>query len=1076
MQNPATRANAELQLMHFRQQESALVASKHILLHSVDPLVLFHAATAMRDASIRFFSLLDSHQVSELKDFLLNYIIQRPQLAGTVREQLFRAIAVIIKRSWLDDSVGDHKLLLTSVHQLMGIGGGEYLALRLAHALVVEFSSGKSSSVGLSLEFHARAKVSFQLELLRALLELALSVLVKFSSTSTTELSKAQDSTLAAAISVVEEVLSWDFADESRDLKELFADPAVAAAALMEFSSTASEHSAARKIPASWASLVMTPDFVDLFFNLYVSLGDHDDAHYRIGQCLLQLAAVTGPIFSSGVDSMVLYCRHFLTRVLHLFDILADPRVRLPIYQVARRLVENFRFAVIKDCSESARFIECIAANIKATVKLAHLEDDDDLNLESFDESLETWTLLTYQAVELPESDQARGMFLNAIRDPGFVMFCDYVASRVDTPLRDKNYQTDFDFSDQEIYDDQLISISMQARLNGVRSLQYINQIMNQRLEQFKFLLLDTHKLNMVQNNDLESIFEHLHWLLLFSGYVLADQAHGEKPLIPDCWLHEQSGAVVECVSNVFRLLDIYNEESERYGTGLLSPLVFESAFWFLERWCHSYLFYDCSGQYSTHNSSLEAAFGMKNGNATLEMSIRVIQIGLSKWTDDRDICEAIVDFISGLAANSHIAGRLMSLSSWLSSVAAIIQNIDRMPSDVHCDLIRCLSLMGSESVDHSIRQPYFTLLFQAIDNCYNQVVSPVNAPRGKMDLRKTQDVMDMFTGLSQSIKPPTIGITFGFLRTHLASFNNLLDRVELQPQIFFSALVFWNGLSANVPYEYLGDEDRAAMFGAYVEALTKFTYYQSHVTSDAREAVDLQDHILSILETMDYLLEGENETRPGAISAQDAVIHSLPGILPLITTDMLKVPDICEKFVALVFSICRLMPDKLVIVGDYMFQGLLQAIEFALNNATPSISSTAMNCLKKLCEFSLRSTAHDNLVRLHKGIDQLAGQFINHILFNRLDSELTSTIDSTFLILFKSRPQPTQQILQQVYEFIVKNFSTYQPRIDAEFKSLQAGIQNTFTSKSSTTTEDKELSRIFLRWLMNLKAIVCLK
>jgi len=131
-----------------------------------------------------------------------------------VKEQVLQVVAIICKRSILENSHTIQDSLLRDVTQLTTSNNREMqiLGCLILKALLSEFSFlNRSSDIGLTWEFHLRCKKAFEVQALKQVFMLVIQNLQQFSHTQLNLLSRDGTLALVRMLSLAEQILSWDF-------------------------------------------------------------------------------------------------------------------------------------------------------------------------------------------------------------------------------------------------------------------------------------------------------------------------------------------------------------------------------------------------------------------------------------------------------------------------------------------------------------------------------------------------------------------------------------------------------------------------------------------------------------------------------------------------------------------------------------------------------------------------------------------------------------------------------------------------------------------------------------------------
>eukprot|EP00198_Chlamydomonas_reinhardtii_P005907 XP_001695243.1 predicted protein [Chlamydomonas reinhardtii] len=166
---PATAAAASAVLLQFRSSPGVLGACRHILdrSHSID--ARFHAAAALRESVVRDWAALGPGPEGRtaLRRYLLGYLAaaaEQPALQ-VVRSSLISALAVLLKRGWLEP--GEGPASRAAFFQELEAATSQSAAARrvgvqVLEAVVGEFAVSSASPLGLPLEHHAKCAADMQ--------------------------------------------------------------------------------------------------------------------------------------------------------------------------------------------------------------------------------------------------------------------------------------------------------------------------------------------------------------------------------------------------------------------------------------------------------------------------------------------------------------------------------------------------------------------------------------------------------------------------------------------------------------------------------------------------------------------------------------------------------------------------------------------------------------------------------------------------------------------------------------------------------------------------------------------------
>ena len=205
LSDPSKRGDAESYLSALRLEKQVYRFYLQVLEMQNVPIQQFHAASGLGSWAMNHYAIESRGILQEIRLSLIKLI--RIDMVHYVREEIAQVVALISKRSWMDDSEQERLEFLGLLYNLLDQDDhAKATSLTIISALLNEFSSDKASNVGLPREIHFLTRKIFQEKLLQVfsrVLGLMHNVVQQYSD--------SQRILLRSCYMIIEKVLSWEF-------------------------------------------------------------------------------------------------------------------------------------------------------------------------------------------------------------------------------------------------------------------------------------------------------------------------------------------------------------------------------------------------------------------------------------------------------------------------------------------------------------------------------------------------------------------------------------------------------------------------------------------------------------------------------------------------------------------------------------------------------------------------------------------------------------------------------------------------------------------------------------------------
>ncbi|OWF40176.1 Exportin-4 [Mizuhopecten yessoensis] len=939
---PEERHAAENVILDFRKTKMPYKLCRHILENSKCDYVLFQAATTIKEAVIREWSILSSEDVESLRSFLLRFITQNITIQSYVREQILQTVAVILKRGTLEDLKGaSRNSLFQDVTQLVSSGNVtmQLVACSMLTALLNEYSSSsRTSSVGFTWEFHTRCKRAFEESDLKRVLLFALQVLNELEKQAS-PLPREAMAVLNRMLSISEQVLCWEF---------------VPKAARRHVGSFEMNQNIPLKPNEKWRDTLMDKTVLILFFKIHRKVRHNSEMAHHSTQCLTQLASLNGYIFVDD-KARCEYLATFIDGFLQLItSIDLQDYENLGVATIYKNLVMQFPMASMLALPQEMfdQFLEQLTRLTCTMGQGAALEEayhkDDTIHMEAYEKMLETWMELI---------SKMKDVSLDKLKPQTQQVFNSYIQCHISAPDgtrtqegRDSVSEEDeidsVEEDDRERFSDQLCSIGVFGRMVAGHSIPSLCRLLEDRVArlhgQLQRLQHQQHSMSHTQpppmDPHLTMLYEDIHWILLVTTYVLTEESEGETPMIPSDIMEYSisqsktvdipttlkvlaspgeradsipradlnTDSVVRLVSSVLRLCEVEKRALQAKMAGSLSPQVSASIMWFLRRWSLCYLLPD-ENYYSQVSPAILSAFGRDSEGAqwTIQFLLEKILSNLSCWFGEDGILEDTLSLLNSFVDNRFRAGYVTKCNLWWTLAKQEAEHkppLSLLPFSCKRMLLRSLVQAGS-GVEESWKEQYWACVLTSIHTRFYETVCHENfAKMSYVSNMKDRiiDLLECLCGIAQGTRIDNMERIFTFFHPLMADSVKLLDVYHGYEDVVQLVIKFFSE-AVQAMLCYLGERDSKKMYELCLSLTQTYSKHNigKRVSNASEEEEDRYNDIMLVMEMLTNLLskdfidfsDPDDDCVPGdKVEASDVALYGLNTVIPLMNADLLKV------------------------------------------------------------------------------------------------------------------------------------------------------------------------------------------
>ncbi|ORX44664.1 hypothetical protein BCR36DRAFT_586032 [Piromyces finnis] len=1071
--NVATRTIGEQTILNFKNTPNNIMAARYILENTNIPIVQFHMIKTIQEVILRDYVIYPHKDIIQMIEYLLNFTISRLQkLERFTKNELLHTISAIIKRSWLDENQVIKNDCFSKIFQLIESENSlKSLAVLFFSNLLEEFSSDKATKIGLPFDFHVKCRQLFEEMELKQIFETVISVVNQLISNDAWKSDRTALDLLAACVTTLEKILNWNFAvlssnfssfnirqgmdDDNQHVKTLF--------------------------PDSWCDIFSRPEIIQILFRICNITIDHQSITHVSRQCLVQLSGLSCSIFKTDAEKKA-YISQIMQGVIYLINFFNTLNIYnenygqmlFDISKMIRRIIYNYKLDVIGDLPEFYKFID-ISKSI-TMVCLSNMESEEsDISCDSidaFDELLYAWASLISQSKEFMTKGITNNIineFIQYLKQTCMDIFVRYIDCRLKlSELNMEEEEMDNGFTDEELYGDQMRYIAIVVRFIPDQSLKKLIELYNDRFNNYK-ALMETENLDYQQNVTLQYLHEHIYWLTLITGHILADDGYGEQPLVDSNLMeysltkcHEGSTIdnIVELSNIIFSIFDYVSIGMNDKKIMNCSPLVTETFLWFIERWVQTYLFINkddyrsnfCSPILLNTYSVIEG-----QGGHVLEFIMQKVYSNICLWNSEESLVKQAVLVLDALSKSSIITASMTKFSIFREITEFFLYKLYTLPPAVHSKVIRVNSLIMSKQTNEEEIKGYYAVLGKALEDHINSVLNRPDFSKVYQNpnvIEQVLNTLEMFEGLSLSINEKNCSYIFSFCSCFITSFIQLFNVYRNNNSVKSNIFRFFNSLVANTIPEILSRDQITSLYNSLVEFFNVFNNCTQKSNSED-ELDEFHDIIMLALELVVNIISigdnGANDEVPGlTIDSGDVIYTAMNIIIPMITEKLLLQTDLCIKYIEVISDLIEFYPTKLPKYAESILPSIIKSLEFGINSVIYDVAKVAFNALLNLSQYynnqRLQGTNFAEFLEL--ALNHLLELTIKTLLFENIEQDLIGPASSSLLTMITARKNIYIEMCQQIMLQQQQTNAQYSQRLEMAFTTLNNGIEEIFNEK----------------------------
>lgn len=321
------------------------------------------------------------------------------------------------------------------------------------------------------------------------------------------------------------------------------------------------------------------------------------------------------------------------------------------------------------------------------------------------------------------------------------------------------------------------------------------------------------------------------------------------------------------------------------------------------------------------------------------------------------------------------------------------------LPQNIRRGLYKGFTLAGAALADPQDANTYYEQILKPVQIRFKTLLSQENFNRVYQEenvKKEVVDILECLIGIAKGSLMSIVQILFDFVAPFLSDlpvFMNLYFNYQVIVQLMLDLF----GQCAKYMLCYLNQLNSKRLYESTLATIQVYAKRNANRLSveALQEENNLQDlelimDLLTFVLSKDCLDLSPQPCEDVTVTAADVSLFGLNFIMPLITIDLLKYPELCAQYYRLIVLINDIYPEKICNLPEALLQQLLGSVKLGLSQFGSTIVQACLDFIQGMATYVYRHSMQNT--NFYQMLMPFLPLLLDMTLSHQINSDMIST------------------------------------------------------------------------------------